>query len=54
MTMLLTIMTNVLFTIVTVLLLPIDGSKGGARDAHPSGGPNSFIFMQFLAKKIEK
>ena len=30
----------------------IGGSKGGARDARPlpSGGPNSFIFMQFLAK----
>ena len=23
--------------------------KGGARDARPPGGPNSFIFMQFLA-----
>ena len=28
----------------------IGGSKGGARDACPPGGPNSFIFMQFLAK----
>ena len=26
------------------------GSKGGARDAHPPGGPNSFNFMQFLGK----
>ena len=30
------------------------GSKGGARDAPPSppppGSPNSFIFMEFLAK----
>ena len=29
----------------------IGGSKGGARDARPPPGPNSFIFMQFLAKK---
>ena len=28
------------------------GSKGGARDAPPPGGPNSFIFMQFSAKII--
>ena len=28
----------------------IGGSKGGARDARPPGGPNSFIFMQFSAK----
>ena len=26
------------------------GSKGGARDARPPGGPNSFNFMQFLEK----
>ena len=26
------------------------GSKRGARDAYPLPGPNSFIFMQFLAK----
>ena len=31
----------------------IGGSKGGARDARPPGGPNSFIFMQFLAKKLQ-
>ena len=24
--------------------------RGGARDAPPPGGPNSFIFMQFSAK----
>ena len=24
------------------------GSKGGARDARPPGGPNSFNFMQFF------
>ena len=24
--------------------------RGGTRDACPPGGPNSFIFMQFLAK----
>ena len=24
--------------------------RGGARDARPPGGPNSFIFMQFSAK----
>ena len=30
----------------------IGWSKGGARDA--PRGPNSFIFMQFSAKKIEK
>ena len=24
--------------------------QGGARDARPPGGPNSFIFMQILAK----
>ena len=28
------------------------GSKGGARNTRPPGGPNSFIFMQFLAEKI--
>ena len=28
----------------------IGGSKGGARDARPPGGPNSFNFMQFLGK----
>ena len=28
----------------------IGGSKGGARDARPPGGPDSFIFMQFSAK----
>ena len=28
----------------------IGGSKGGARDARPPGGPNSFIFIQFSAK----
>ena len=32
----------------------IGGSKGGARDAQPPRGPNSFIFMQFLAKIINK
>ena len=32
----------------------IGGSKGGARDAPPPGGPNSFIFMQFSAKIINK
>ena len=30
----------------------IGGSKGGARDA-PARGPNSFIFMQFSAKKLK-
>ena len=30
----------------------IGGSKGGARDARPPG-PNSFIFMQFSAKKLK-
>ena len=34
------------------LCLPIGGSIGGARDA-PPGGPYSFIFMQFLAKKLK-
>ena len=29
----------------------IGGSKGGARDTRPPGGPNSFIFMQFSGKK---
>ena len=34
------------------LVIPIcsGGSKGGARDARPPGGPNSFNFMQFLGK----
>ena len=27
-----------------------DPRGGGARDARPPGGPNSFIFMQFSAK----
>ena len=31
----------------------IGGSKGGARDASPPGGPNSFIFMQFAAKNMQ-
>ena len=31
----------------------IGGSKGGARDARPPGGPNSFIFMQFSGKKLK-
>ena len=34
-------------------MFTIGGSKGGgARDA-PPGGPNSFIFMQFLAKNLK-
>ena len=28
--------------------------RGGTRDARPPGGPNSFIFMQFSAKIINK
>ena len=32
----------------------IGGSKGGGRESPPpKGGPNSFIFMQFLAKKLQ-
>ena len=32
----------------------IGGSKGGRQGrAPPPGGPNSFIFMQFLAKKLQ-
>ena len=32
----------------------IGGSKGGARDEPPTpGGPNSFIFMQFLGQKLK-
>ena len=31
---------------------PVADLRGGARDARPPGGPNSFIFMQFSAKKI--
>ena len=34
-------------------LLCIGESKGGARDARPAGGPNSFIFMQFSAKNLK-
>ena len=34
-----------------IITTSIDGSKGGARDAPP--GPNSFIFMQFSAKKMK-
>ena len=30
---------------------PVADLRGGTRDAHPRG-PNSFIFMQFLAEKI--
>ena len=34
--------------------LNIGGSKGGRQGrAPPPGGPNSFIFMQFLAKKLQ-
>ena len=29
------------------------GSKGGARDAHPPGGRNSFNFMQFLGRFVK-
>ena len=31
--------------------LTVADLRGGARDARPPGGPNSFIFMQFSAKK---
>ena len=31
----------------------IGGSKGGARDARPPLGPNSFIFMQFSGTKLK-
>ena len=31
----------------------IGGSWGDARDARPPGGPNSFIFRQFLAKNLK-
>ena len=34
-------------------VLPLADPRGGARDARPPGGPNSFIFMQFLAKKLK-
>ena len=34
-------------------MLPIGGSKGGARDARPPWGPNSFIFMQFSRIKLK-
>ena len=30
--------------------LPLADPRGGARDAPPPGGPNSFIFMQFSVK----
>ena len=36
---------------ITSNLYSLADPRGGARDARPPpGGPNSFIFMQFLAK----
>ena len=32
------------------LLLPVADLRGGARDAHPPGGPNSLNFNQLLGK----
>ena len=40
----------VLLEWILVTLTCSGGSKGGARDAHPPGGPNCFNFMHFLGK----
>ena len=39
-----------LLVIVVILSMDIGGSKGGRQGRAPPRGPNSFIFMQFLAK----
>ena len=44
------ILYNAPFKVKTKEYKNIGGSKGGARDARPPRGPNSFIFMQFSAK----
>ena len=33
-------------------VINISSSRGGARVAHPTSGPNSFFFMQFSAKNL--
>ena len=46
------LMEQILGKYFSLVKINIGGSEGGARDALPPRGPNSFIFIQFSTKNI--